>query len=87
MRPVGWMMALMPVLTLRTIATRFSTARNTHRFRCWSSSYDPLNQPSLEMLTRKSTAFRVTRPVRAGMTAPSSSGRTISRIRYAMASS
>ena len=52
--PVGPMIADTPVFAATITGRRFSTARNTHRFRCWSSSQEPLNQPSLEMLTRKS---------------------------------
>ena len=51
---------LMPVLTERAVATRFSMLRKIAACRCWEFSL-ALNQPSLVMFTRKSARFTVRR--------------------------
>ena len=59
-RPLGSMNADTPMLTERTSDRRHSTARNRLTAKCCSCSWVPLNQPSLEMLTKKSTGSVVT---------------------------
>ena len=53
-RPLPSITAEMPMFTARATLRRHSTARKRQMARCWSCSLDPLNQPSLETLSRKS---------------------------------
>src|SRR6516225_111353 len=61
-RPLLSMTAEMPMLTLRATLRRHSTARKRQTAKCSSCSLLPSNQPSLEMLSRKSTAGRPSPP-------------------------
>jgi len=54
-RPSGSIIAEMPIFTARAMLRRVSTARNRPTARCCSCSAVPSNQPSFEMLTKKST--------------------------------
>ena len=53
--PLPSITAEMPMLTARAMLRRHSTARNRQMARCCSCSLVPANQPSLEILIRKST--------------------------------
>ena len=68
MRPVDSIRQLIPVLTLRTMGSRFSTARKAQMAACWGSSVlgitrggffvNRTNQPSLLILTSQSMRLR-----------------------------